>query len=138
MKEFVFNQLRRGQTSTVEVKLTKEMVENYSNLTEDHSAIHAESEFAKEMGFKDRVIHGMLLGGIVSRLVGMELPGRYGILHSVTLNFRKPCYIGDEILVEGEIVEIVESVKTIVVKIKITRKDRALVANGKAQIGVWR
>ena len=138
MNELVFQDLAVGRKEAIELRLTEAMLSDFSNVSGDASLIHTSSEFAKNSGFKDKVVHGLLLGSIASRLIGMKLPGKYGILHSITLNFHKPCYAGDTIIVEGEISEAVESVKTVVMKIRITRKDGELLVMGKAQIGVAR
>lgn len=136
MKEYVFSDLKKGQKAVIELELTKDVLDRYANISGDSSSIHASAEFAKRSGFKDRVVHGMLLGSIVSRLVGMELPGKYGLLHSITLNFHKPCYIGDKVVVESEISEMVEAVKTVVENVRISRRDGELLVSGKVQVGV--
>ena len=136
MKEYLFKDLIEGKAAVIETELTNDMLESFSGLSGDLSSIHTSGEFAKESGFKGRVVHGLLLGAIASRLIGMELPGKYGILHTITLNFHKPCYVGDKITLKGEISDISEAVKAIVVKIKIIRDNGDLAVTGRAQIGV--
>ncbi len=136
MKEYRFSELKKGQTAVIEAELTDRMLDTFSEISGDRSAIHTSGEFARESGFKGRIVHGLLLGSIVSRMVGMELPGKHGFLHNITLNFHKPCYVGYRIIVEAEITDIIESVKTIVVKVKIKRSPQEVLVTGKAQIGV--
>ena len=138
MKEYAFNELKKGQSAVIEAELTEEMLSAFSELSGDRSAIHISEEFARESGFKGRVVHGLLLGSIVSRMVGMELPGKHGVLHNIALNFHKPCYVGDRITLEAEITDIIESVKTIVIKVKLKRDTDEVALTGKAQIGVTR
>jgi len=136
MKEYSFEELAVGKRAAIEVKLTEKMLKDFSSLSGDCSSIHISQEFAKTHNFKGRVIHGFLIGALISRLAGMELPGKYGILHSISLNFHKPCYIGEAIILESKIIKTIESVKTILTKIRVSKKGGSLIVSGKMQIGV--
>lgn len=136
MKEFTLEDLAVGQKASVEAKLTQKMVDNFSRISGDFSSLHTSTEYAESVGFEGRVVHGLLLGSIASRLAGMELPGKYGVIQSIALKFHKPCYVNDSIAVTGEVTDIIEAVKTIIVKLRIVRKGGGLIADGKIQIGV--
>ena len=52
---------------------------------------------------KGRVVHGMLLGGYISAVIGTKLPGAGTIYLSQSLRFKRPVRIGDEVLVRVEV-----------------------------------
>jgi acyl dehydratase len=90
---------------------------------------------ARSQGFEDRVAHGLLLGALVSSIVGNELPGAGGVLQGVDLAFRRPCLAGDEILIELEVVDVFESVRTLEMKVSI-RGPRGVLATGRVRSGL--
>ena len=59
----------------------------------------------------------MLLGGYISSLIANEYPGQGSIYLQQNLSFKNPCYIGDEIEVVVELIELTGSkykLKTVV------------------------
>jgi acyl dehydratase len=138
MQKHKFQDLHVGDTAAIEVEITESIIEDFCRLSGDYSEIHISREFAREQGFQDRLVHGILIGAFMSRLIGMELPGKYGILQSIDIKFRNPCYPGDKLVIKGEITRIADVVKVIIVNIRILKADGTLVATGKAQVGVTR
>ena len=49
------------------------------------------------------IVHGMLIGAYVSRLVGTRLPGAGALMHSCRLDFLQPVFAGDTIVVDGTV-----------------------------------
>ena len=54
-------------------------------------------DFAIQLGFKDRVVHGFLISSIFSAILGNELPGKHSVIRNINLNFINPLYSNDEI-----------------------------------------
>ena len=69
----------------------------------------------------------MLLGSLVSRLLSTHLPGNNALYVSQTLSFILPCFINDEIMISGEIVDKDDIKKVLSVKTTITRDGEILV-----------
>ncbi len=78
----------------------------------------------------------MLLGSLVSGVIGMDLPGPDGVIQEMQMAFRKPCYPGDELTIDVQVVDFFESVRTLVLKVIITRADGAVLATCKIQSGL--
>jgi len=78
----------------------------FGEITGDYNPAHFDAQYAKETIFKKRIAHGMLIGSLFSKLLGMELPGPGSIYISQTLRFRRPVYFRDEIKAEVKIIEI--------------------------------
>jgi len=132
--ELDFNQIEIGMKKEFSIKITESMVEKFSDLTGDFNPLHTDKNFAKTTKFEKRICHGMLLASFFSRLVGMELPGKNALFFSQSLNFKSPCYIGDEITVQGEIIEKRASVKMIKIKNSIHNQENQCLVEGLAKV----
>ena len=139
MAKFSFEELAEGQEARAEAIITDNAIDQFAQVSGDVSTLHMNAEFAAGRGFAGRVVHGAYLGGIVSRLIGTQLPGVNALIHQMQLTFHGPTYVGDTVVVSGRIAQKVESVRAIVIALKITGSgptgaDRRL-ASGKAQVG---
>jgi len=76
----------------------------------------------------------MLLASYLSRLVGMYLPGKNALYFSQTLNFRLPCFIGDQIVIKGEVIEKHETTKIITLKTTIENQTGKCLIDGLAKV----
>lgn len=74
-------------------------VEEFANLTGDWNPIHTDEEYA-QIKFEGCVVHGALLNGAVSGIIGTRLPGPGTLVARQELYFPNPCYIGEEVLVK--------------------------------------
>ncbi len=69
---------------------------------------------ANKSFFKGRIVHGQLVGGLISALLGTKLPGEGNIYLKQSFEFLKPVRIGDIIKAKAIIIEINENKKVIV------------------------
>lgn len=81
------------------IKISNEMVVRFSELSGDKNPIHLNEDYAKKSVFGRRIVHGMLLSSFFSKLIAEKYPGSGSIYLAQNLNFKKPCYIDDEVLV---------------------------------------
>ena len=75
-----------GDKQIVTVQVTDKMVREYAETTGDKNPMHLDEAHAKTTRFGRRIAHGMLVGGLISRALAMEL-GPGGIYLSQTLKF---------------------------------------------------
>ena len=125
-----------NRSATCTVVVTGEMIDAFAALSGDTAAIHIDEQIARRAGFAGRVAHGLLLGALVSRLIGTELPGAAGVLHGISLSFRNPCYVGDSISITVSVREYIASIEVLTMDVRITRADGILLAKGRAQSGL--
>ena len=102
----------------------------------DENPLHTVTDFAIGKGFKGCVMHGNILNGFLSYLVGELLPIKNVIIHSQTISFLKPVYLNDKVTVHCKVAGIFESVSTAELKYKFTNQDSIVVAKGMVQIGI--
>ncbi len=94
-----------GDTRTVTVKITDQMVRGFAEISGDRNPIHLDEEYAKTTRFGRRIAHGMLAGAVISRALAMEL-GDGGIYLSQTLKFLVPIYIDDVITIDLKVLQL--------------------------------
>ncbi|KAM7279899.1 hypothetical protein ACFE04_007033 [Oxalis oulophora] len=113
---------------------SSEDIIQYANVSCDANPLHFDSECARNAGFEDRLVHGMLVAGLFPRIISSHFPG--AIYVSQSLHFRLPVYIGEEI--HGEIINIRLLICwfSVVSRAKFSTKcfkdDRILVLDGEA------
>lgn len=86
------------------VEITDKMVKDFAKLTGDYNPIHLDSDFASTTVFKNRIAHGMLVASFFSKMIAHDYPGIGSIYLSQSIQFIKPCNVGDTILYRIELV----------------------------------
>lgn len=128
-----FGSFAVGDTASLERTIVEEDVRAFADLSGDYSPIHVDEEYASTTPLGGRVVHGMFLGALLSRLVGMQLPGKRALLVSESLEFKKPVHIGDTVTVVGTV--IAASAATHIVELDIEIKvGQTRVAAGTAHV----
>ena len=112
------------------VTVTEEMMKKFLEITGDINPLHNDASYAREKGFVDRVVYGMLTSSFYSTLAGVYLPGKYCILNSVESKFRFPVFIGDTLTVSGYVKTIHEATKTMEIAAQIVNQDGKKVGKG--------
>ena len=120
--EYSFDEIKIGLKHHFDVIIDEELEQNFAESSGDFNPLHMDEQYAKETKFGGRVCHGMLLASFFSRLVGMYLPGKNALYFSQNLDFIEPCFIGDKITVQGEVMD--KSEATQIIKLKTTIKNQ--------------
>lgn len=95
-----------GDKGSITKRFTEADVISFAEMTSDKNPIHLDDEFASKTRFKKRLVHGILVSGLISAVLGMDTPGPGSIYIKQTLNFRAPVFIGDEITASATIKDI--------------------------------
>lgn len=108
MVENTFNELKVGHSGYVEKTISETDVYQYAGITGDFSWLHVNQMRAQRGHFKTRIVHGMLLMGLISNVVGNLMPGAGTIYETQNVRFLKPCYIGDTVRAQTEVIQMLE------------------------------
>jgi 3-hydroxybutyryl-CoA dehydratase len=117
MIENTYGELSVGDIGYIEKTVTETDVYLYAGITGDFSWLHVNEKRAQQGHFKTRIVHGMLLIGLISTVIGNRLPGAGTIYESQNISFLRPCYINDTIKAQTEVIELMERGR---VKLKTT------------------
>ena len=118
--QYRLDDIEPGLTKNFRVNISESLVNEFAKITGDFSPIHMEEGFARTTKFKQRISHGMLVGSFFSRLVGMHLPGKNGVSLSYSIKHLLPCFLDQEILVKGIVMDKSNSTRIITLKATIT------------------
>jgi acyl dehydratase len=127
--------IRVGDTASVRHRIVSKDVHAFSRLSGDKNPLHVEEKYAKTTQFEKRVVHGFYLGSLVSQLVGMKLPGTYALLMKETLEFRKPVFIGETVVVHASVAHKSDAAQLVELAVEIRCKND-VVASGSAHVRV--
>jgi acyl dehydratase len=133
LPEYTFDEIEIGLTKQFQITITESMIDDFAKISGDYNPLHMDEKFAQSRDFKNRVCHGMLLGSLFSRLIGMYVPGKYGLYFSQTLNFVNPTIVDDAVTVTGKVISKSESTKIIELKTTIKNSSHVIV-DGKAKV----
>lgn len=108
-----------GNTYSFETILNDEDIRHFAEITGDHNPLHTDPKYGEKTLFKKNIAHGMLVGSLFSRLIGMHCPGENSLYLSQTLEFKKPVFAGEILTVRGIVTQKVDSAQLIVLKTEI-------------------
>jgi 3-hydroxybutyryl-CoA dehydratase len=104
MSDFVyFEDLSVGQKASFGKTITEADIVLFAAVTGDTNPMHLNEEYAKGTIFKERIAHGMLAAGLITKVLGTQLPGPGTIYMSQTLKFRAPVRIGETVTATVEV-----------------------------------
>lgn len=101
-----FKNLYIGQTAEFTKQLTDEDVFNFAKASGDVNPVHLNDDAGKKSIFGQRVVHGMLVSGLISAVIANKLPGNGSIYLGQELKFIKPTFIGDTVTAIAEVIAI--------------------------------
>jgi len=127
-------ELRVGDRAEFTKTLSETDVYLYAGITGDLNPAHINEEYAGKTFFKTRIVHGMLLGGLISGVLGSRLPGPGTIYIRQDLQFLAPVRMGDTVTAAVEVAEINTEQKRVRLKTTCTNQEGSLVLEGEALV----
>lgn len=80
------------QSCSFDVDVTAEDVDAFSRLSGDRNPLHTSADYARTTEYGQPIVHGALLIGLVSRVLGMHIPGERSVMLSLSVRFPKPLF----------------------------------------------
>ena len=99
--------IEMGMTRYIRTVITDRDIEQFAEISTDHNPVHLDDEYARDTIFEGRIAHGMLTAGLVSAVIGEQLPGHGTIYMSQNLKFLAPVRPGDLVHAEVKVVDMV-------------------------------
>lgn len=95
--------IEMGMMRYVQKVVTDTDIEMFSEVSTDRNPVHLDDDYAQDTIFEGRIAHGMLTAGLVSAVIGEQLPGHGTIYMSQSLKFLAPVRPGDMVRAEVEV-----------------------------------
>lgn len=125
--------IRVGDTFQFQREVFGKEVDKFAYLTGDLNPLHVDENFAKNLPFKKRVVHGMLIASMTSRLVGIELSCPGALWAQQEFRFLLPVFIGDILNFTMEVLQLSSATKSIRIRITVKR-DKEIVLDGEGTV----
>ncbi|KAH9418456.1 hydroxyacyl-thioester dehydratase htd2 [Dermatophagoides pteronyssinus] len=94
-----------GDSVQIERFFTQEDVAIFARLTHDDNPIHLDETVAIEKNFAKPIVHGALINGVISSIIGTKLPGHGSILIEQDLHFPNPLFVGEKFITKVTIAD---------------------------------
>jgi 3-hydroxybutyryl-CoA dehydratase len=134
MKGRTIDTIAVGDSATFTKTISESDIYLYAGVSGDVNPAHLDEEYAKTTMFKTRIAHGMLSAGLISAVMGVQLPGPGSIYLGQTLKFLAPVKIGDTITAKAEVLEVIAEKNRLKMKTTCTNQAGTLVIDGEATI----
>ena len=124
-----------GQTASFAKTISESDVYGFAGLVGDFNSAHLNQVEAEKGIFGRRVAHGMLVGSLISTVLGMKLPGSGTIYLEQNLKFRRPVYFGDTATATVTVAEVIDEAKGIYrMDTDVTNQNGDVVTEGYAVV----
>ena len=98
--------IEMGMMRYVQKTVTDRDIEMFAEVSTDRNPVHLDDDYAQDTIFEGRIAHGMLTAGLISAVIGEQLPGHGTIYMGQNLKFLAPVRPGDTVRAEVEVVDI--------------------------------
>ena len=124
--------MKVGDSASMTKTFTDADVRTFAEISGDKNPIHLDDDYAAETRFGKRLVHGILTSGMISALLGMELPGPGSIYMQQMLKFRAPVFIGDTITATVTVTKVREDKPIVTLETICENQDGVTVIDGEA------
>jgi 3-hydroxybutyryl-CoA dehydratase len=134
MPELAYDEIKLGDEASLSLTITEAHIVAYAGITGDVNPVHVDAEFAKQTMFGERIAHGMLVAGLISAVLGTQLPGPNSIYLGQELRFTAPVKIGDTVTAVVTVTEKRDDKKIIKLQTTVSNQRGEVVIEGSAVI----
>ncbi len=129
-----FDDIEIGDTASVTRTLTPDDIRLFAAVSGDVNPAHMDPDYAETDMFHHVVAHGMWGAGLISAVLGTELPGPGTIYRSQSLRFLAPVSVGDIITASVTVTEKAEQDHVILLDCRCVSAGGREVITGQAEV----
>jgi 3-hydroxybutyryl-CoA dehydratase len=128
---FSFNE---GDQFQWERFISAEDVKQFAEIVGDLNPIHTDSAFAEKSFFKNRIVHGAFLGGLISKVLGMDFPGQGTIYISQNSVFKRPVFVDTRVTVQVKVTQVIAEKRRLVLETNVLNQNGEVCLTGSATV----
>lgn len=132
---YKYEDMSIGMTHQTVHTITEKDIDLFAEVSGDRNPLHMDEEFAKQTQFGQRIAHGALTASYISGILGNDLPGPGSIFVGLNMRFRRPVYIGSEVIVKVEVTEMKDRGNRVTLKVTCSVDGKAAIS-GEAMVMV--
>lgn len=134
MRGKTIKELNLGDKASFQKTISESDVYLFAGISGDQNPAHINAVYASGTRFEKRIVHGILVSGLVSAVLGMQLPGPGTIYLEQTLRFTAPTQIGDTVEAAVEVIEIIEEKNIVKLQTTCVNQDGVVLLKGVATV----
>jgi len=121
-----------GDSASLTKTFSDADVRAFADISGDKNPIHLDDDYAEQTRFKQRLVHGMLTSGLISAVLGMQLPGPGSVYIRQIINFRAPVFINETITATVTVSKVRTGKPIITLETVCKNQDDIIVLDGEA------
>ena len=125
--------IEMGMTRHLRKQVTDRDIEMFAEVSTDRNPVHLDEDYAQETIFEGRIAHGMLTAGLISAVIGEQLPGHGTVYLGQSLKFLAPVRPGDTVRAEVTVTGIDHAKRRVTLDCRC-EVDGKLVLAGEAKV----
>ena len=133
LQQVFIEDMQIGQSASVSKEVTDAVIRQFAEVSTDNNPVHLDEDYAANTMFKTRIAHGMFSAGLISAVLGTQLPGKGAIYLSQSIRFKAPVRIGDTVIATATIKELVPEKKRVVLD-TVCKVGDTVVLDGEATV----
>lgn len=123
-----------GDGASFERFISSDDVRRFAETVGDLNPVHLDEAFAEVSFFKKRIVHGAFLGGLISKVLGMDFPGQGTIYISQNSVFKRPVYVDTTVKVEVRVTEVIPEKRRLVLDTQVLNPEGKVCLDGSATV----
>ncbi|KAA8609353.1 dehydratase [Salipiger aestuarii] len=122
-----------GMSRHIRKIVTDRDIEMFAEVSTDRNPVHLDDSYAQDTIFQGRIAHGMLTAGLISAVIGEQLPGHGTVYLGQSLKFIGPVRPGDMVTARVTVTGIDHSRRRVTLDCACTVDDKT-VLTGEAKV----
>lgn len=114
--------LHAGQVFSLSRTFSEQDLVQFSALTGDSNPLHLDPDFARTTAFSRPIVHGVLVNGLISALLGSNCPGC--VLLKQEIRFPAPLFTGEQVSARVQVQRV--RLSTAVVSVRVQTENRTV------------
>lgn len=126
-----FGDIKVGDSAHCIETLTRDYLIKYAELSGDYNPIHLQSSYSNLVFHKKKCIaHGLFGLGLISRIIGTDLPGEGSVFLNEKIDYLNPIYEGDIVKATVTVISIIENKKLVELEVLCTNQIGKILMKG--------